>query len=156
MPPPFADGWKAAELRCVATTNVQEMTVPLETVYAQFKPRQGATDSGDLERQFELVIKVNSIGFELGYPIAAPKTKGITLLEERRIAGSHGSSNAVVYASQANILPSEPEEQALQRMRKLDPDRTALSSPFGRVLMVGVVFVSGVLLLVFLVKRNQK
>lgn len=113
MPPPFEQGWRAAELRVLSRTNVGGLTFPQEFVVERFKPKPNAASFGDLERQAHISVTIATVRVGRPLDVAPPQTKGVTLVEERRLP-SIPNTAGIVYASSNNVLPRVPDQAAVK------------------------------------------
>lgn len=157
FPAPYDQGWKEAEFTVVAFTNADGLTIPLEYTYTQFRPRQNAKDKAEVDRQYEVHVKVQAVSFIKGFPVTRPAVDGITLIGEARL--SDKTAAQIVYTSTNQELPSQPEERAI----KLNQERELASSESKNAksksktamfVIVSICLLSGVFLIGFLRKRT--
>jgi hypothetical protein len=110
--PPFERGWKTAEMRVLARTNVGDLMIPLEYEFERFRPLISPLNSGELESLVQIMVSVRAVRLHPATAIVPVATEGITLVQEKRLSPVPGLSG-IVYASSNAVLPAVPERQSI-------------------------------------------
>jgi len=156
-PPPFENGYLAAELRAHSVTNTAGLAIPLEFSYREYRPRRaGAKTAEDVELGFEVRVSVRSLQVGGVDAIGPPAAEGVTLIEDRRLPTPAGAG-AIVYPSSSPRLPVVPEHAALEIQKAYQhiayvQSEASKARPAKRTLVLVLFLFSSVLLFVVLAR----
>jgi hypothetical protein len=110
--------WKGAELVVNSMTNLDELTMPREYTYTQFKQKLASTNFNDLEAQFQVRVSVDSAK-KCGVEIAAPAMHGTTVVEDRRLAPLPANMAGVQFVTTNATLTEKPDPIAVEQHKRI-------------------------------------
>jgi RNA polymerase sigma factor (sigma-70 family) len=165
-PTPFDNGWKEAQLRVLAETNVGNMAFPLVFTCEQLWPkRNGAVTSNDVEQAAIFTINVHAIRLDSVPDVLPPKTEGTTAVGETRFP-NNTADKQTVYFSTLDRLPEKLEEEAIKAYKQQAASHSTMASlrriKSGRlsnhkwIWLSAILIISTIAVIVGLMKSNRR